>query len=86
VSALAEEDVERHARAVLAVCDWGRSVDVFITVDDAVNIVTAVMDAWKPVNTDEAAFDVTRANSENIRTARLHIASVFGVPTHMIGP
>jgi hypothetical protein len=61
MTALAEQDKERHARAVLAVCEWGRQNDVYVTVDDAVNIVTRVMDAWKPIDAGEAEFDLTRA-------------------------
>ena len=75
MTALAEQDKERHARAVVAVCDWGRANDVYITVDDAVNIVTRVMDAWKPIDTGESEYDMTRARYNNrIQTAHNQLA------------
>jgi hypothetical protein len=54
---LIEEDVERHARACEAVQRWGHLVDVWLSVDDAVNIVSAVIKAWSPINSDEAIRD-----------------------------
>lgn len=64
---LAEEDVDRHQRAVQSVCRWGEEMSMYITVDDAVNIVDRVIYGWKPANIHEATSDLSRA-TEKVRT------------------
>ena len=68
---LDEPDVERHARSVQAVCDWGRKVDVFITVDDAVNIVSFVLDEWAAINEQEAQRDIVSATERMRKYGRV---------------
>lgn len=54
-------DMNRQQRAVLAVADWGRKYSMFLTVDDAYNIVTEVLHRWQAQNIIEAARDVKMA-------------------------
>jgi hypothetical protein len=68
---LHEEDVNRHQRAVKAVCDWGVAVDVFITVDDAVNIVSFVLDEWAAINEQEAQRDIVVATERMRKYGRV---------------
>ena len=59
---LEEQDMDRHARAVRAIEAWRDYHKVFITVDDSVNIVSAVLKSWQAVNYAEAQRDTEMAD------------------------
>jgi hypothetical protein len=59
--AIADEDRDRNQRAVQAVQKWAHEVDVFITVDDASNIVNEVVKAWRADNRAEVEHDFQTA-------------------------